>query len=181
MNEYLDSFWKDYVFIHNETKRLYILSEEYDNELSSFIQPIKEQRDSLEHIVRAYDRITNSGDTLSKKDEEYIQENLSKAKGHIFRAFFDCADILGITLREALSKNLKDFSYSKIISVWPEYENVRIKLVNMPNEFAKMRGEKDIAKGDQIVEMVHKYQNLITELFEIYNFFMHKVYQKLNK
>ena len=47
MQEYLSKFWNHYSYIHNTTKALYILSEEYDNELSSFIQPIKEQKDSL--------------------------------------------------------------------------------------------------------------------------------------
>ena len=57
MDDYIKNFWNDYSFIHNTTKELYILSEELESDFSSFIQPIKEQRDSLEHIVRAYSRM----------------------------------------------------------------------------------------------------------------------------
>ena len=182
MKEYIKNFWADYSFIHNETKELYILAEEYEKDFSSFIQPIKEQRDSLEHIVRAYSRLNNASDTLSKEDEKYITSNLSKALGHVFRAFFDCADILGIILRERLSVHLKEHSYCQIIAVWPVYEEYRKRLVTIPKEFAKMRNKKDIAKGSEgIIQMVKQYKQLVNEIFSIYDEFMMDIYPRLNK
>lgn len=47
-------FWEKYNYVYNKQKELCILSEEYDNELCTFVQPIKEQKDSLDHITRAY-------------------------------------------------------------------------------------------------------------------------------
>lgn len=180
MREFLNTFWKNFIYIYTITKELYILAEEYDDEFSSFIQPIKEQRDALEHIVRSYSRMGNEVTDLSKEDEEYIRNNLSKATGHIFRAFFDCADVLSISLREKLSRQLKKFSYSQIISIWPEYESERLKLVDMPKKIASMRQKKDIAKDEDIVQMVNEYKKNIDTMFDIYDTFMKQVYPKLN-
>ena len=182
MDDYIQNFWNDYSFIHNTTKELYILSEELESDFSSFIQPIKEQRDSLEHIVRAYSRMCSvSLEDLNKEDQEYVKSNLSKALGHIFRAFFDCADILGIILREHLSTQLRNFSYSQIVQVWPKYETYRKQLIRMPKEFAKLRSSKDVAKkSDEIIAMVKQYKKCIDELFAIYDEFMEDIYPKLN-
>lgn len=182
MKEFLRDFWTNYSYIHNTTKTLYILSEEYDDELSSFIQPIKEQKDSLEHIVRAYSRYASIDGTISEEDEKYITQNLDKAMGHTFRSFFDCADVLSIILREKLSVELSRFSYSKIVAVWPAYEEYRKVLVEMPARVAKLRTNKDVASGkDAIVSMVKEYKDNIDELFKIYNTFMKDIYPKLSK
>lgn len=37
-------FWEKYNYVYNKQKELCILSEEYDNELCTFVQPIKEQK-----------------------------------------------------------------------------------------------------------------------------------------
>lgn len=181
MKEFLDTFWREFTAIYTTTKELYILAEEYDDEFSSFIQPIKEQRDALEHIVRSYSRMNGEVSQLSEDDEEYVRKNLNKAIGHIFRAFFDCADVLSISLREKMSEQLRRFKYSQIIAVWPDYEDERIKLVDMPKKIAEMRQKKDIAKDEDIMPMVNEYKANIDTLFNIYDTFMKKVYPKLNR
>lgn len=182
MEDFLKEFWVNYSYIHNTTKELYILSEEFDDELSSFIQPIKEQKDSLEHIVRAYSCYSASSQPINDKDKKYIVKNLDKALGHTFRAFFDCADILSIILREKISSELSKFSYSKIISVWKSYENYRKILVEMPKKIAKLRISKDIAsKQEDIINMVKEYKSNIDELFRIYDQYMKDIYPLLAK
>ncbi len=182
MKQFFDDFWTNYSFIHNATKTLYILSEEYDDELSSFIQPIKEQKDSLEHIVRAYSRYTDISDSISQEDKKYIMQNLDKAIGHSFRAFFDCADVLSIILREKLSLELSKFSYARIIEVWPEYENHRKVLVEMPKKIAKLRTTKDVANSNEtIIKMVKEYRENIDKLLVIYNTYMKEIYPIVNR
>lgn len=182
MEQYFSDFWNDYSYIHNATKELYILIEEYDDELSSFIQPIKEQRDSLEHIVRAYNKYYKNDLNTSKSDEQYITGNLSKAIGHNFRAFFDCADILSIIIRNKLSLYLNDFSYSEILEAWPNYEEKRLFLVDIPDKFAKLRTSKDVVKkSEDKVKMVDEYTELIYKLMRIYKEFIRNIYPKLNK
>lgn len=177
-------FWIDFCFIYNQSKELYILAEEYDDELSSFIQPIKEHKDALEHLVRAYSRYYSSetNTSLNSDDNDYISQNLSKAIGHVFRAFYDTADILSIILREKLSVNLSNYKYEEIVKVWPNYEEKRLMLIDMPKKFAKLRTEKDIARESfDKIAMVKEYRQSIDNLFEIYDFFMKKIYPKISK
>lgn len=181
MKQTLEQFWKNYSFIHIETKKLYILTEEYDDGLNSFIQPIKEQRDSLEHIVRAYNRIYTVTE-INDDDEKYISTNLDKAIGHVFRAYFDCADVLSIIIRERLSTELRQFKYKEIIKAWPDYESFRIDLVKMPEKIAKLRRKKDVAKSsEKIMNMVKEYQSHINILINIYHKYMYDIYPILNK
>lgn len=181
MREYINDFWNVFGYIYNSTKELYILAEEYDDELSSFIQPIKEQKDSLEHIVRAYMKLYSNEDITENFDEDYVKQNLSKAMGHVFRAFFDTADILSIILREKISSHLKLFTYAKIVEVWPKYEDVRKRLIDMPKLFAEFRFKKDIAKNsNETRKMVEDYVDRLKELLNIYEEFMKNVYPKLN-
>lgn len=182
MENKLKTFWNDFCYIYNQSKELYILAEEYDDELSSFIQPIKEHKDALEHIVRAYSKYYSLNPNTSNlsKNTEYIEQNLSKAIGHAFRAFYDAADILSIILREKLSVNLANHKYEEIINVWPDYEEKRIILIDMPKRFAKLRTEKDIAKESyDKTAMVKEYRECIDTLFEIYDYYIKKVYPKI--
>ncbi len=179
MEKKLESFWSDFCYIYSQAKELYILAEEYDDELSSFIQPIKEHKDALEHIVRAYSKYYFS--STGANNDDYIVQNLSKAVGHVFRAFYDTADILSIILRERLSLNLANHKYNEIIKIWPEYEHNRLILIDMPKKFAKLRNDKDIAKdSSKKVTMVKEYRENIDTLFGIYDHFMKVIYPKLN-
>lgn len=182
MENSLKDFWMDFCYIYNQSKELYILAEEYDDELSSFIQPIKEQKDALEHIVRAYSKYYSYSDSsITETDKKYINQNLNKAIGHAFRAFYDTADVLSIILRERLSVNLANHSYNEIVNIWPEYEKNRRVLIDMPKEFADLRTKKDIAKSSsEKSEMVKDYRDSIDTLFRIYNYFMKEIYPKLN-
>lgn len=183
MEKIFKDFWLDFCYIYNQAKELYILAEEYDDELSSFIQPIKEHKDALEHIVRAYFKYYSSpaDEATILNNDDYIVQNLSKAVGHAFRAFYDTADILSIILRERISVNLANHKYNEIVKIWSEYEDNRLVLIEMPKKFAKLRTEKDIAKGSsKKVTMVKEYRENINTLFGIYDHFMKEIYPKLN-
>lgn len=73
MQEYEMNFWSTFSKLHNMTKEMYIKSEEYDDDFCSIIQPIKEQRDALDHIVRSYQVLFDiesgnaSGENIAKK------------------------------------------------------------------------------------------------------------------
>lgn len=180
MEDFIKDFWDKFISIYKNTKELYILSEEYEPGFNSYIQPIKEQKDALDHIVRSYFRYISTP-KLDIKDLEYMKANFQKSIGHIFRAFFDTCDILSITLREKLSAELKPFRYSEIIRVWPEYETERSYLAGLPQQIANMRQKKDIAQNsDNIFDLVSKYRAIIDRLHQIYIVFMKDIYPKLN-
>ena len=174
-------FWNDFSYIQQATKKLYIMAEEYNEELRFFIQPIREQRDALEHIVRALSLYYENPTGLTEDDERQISKNLSSALGHIFRAFFDSADVLSVELRYDMSQILKKYSYKKIIEVWPNYEAYRKIIIKMPDDFVKLRCAKDISKSnDEIREKVNFYNGIISQLYEIYKEFKLNVEPKLN-
>lgn len=171
-------FWEHYILIYESQKRIYMLAEEYDKEFSSFLQPIKEQKDSLDHIARAYKQYYNTEDLYNGIDSVF--DNLNKAIGHIFRAYYDSVDFLGIILRERISSNICNFTYPQIVSVWKDYEIYRKKLIEFPEKMTNLKLNKGIDKSsDEIKQRIKDYQKLIDELLEIFKIFMIDVYPKL--
>lgn len=154
--------WIKIIDVHKKTKDLYLLSEEYAENLKMFIQPIKEMRDAYEHIVRAYDRIIEPKGS-NEENEEYIKVNLDKALGHEYRAFFDTVDFLSITFRYKISEALKGYSYREIVEVYPEYANMAIRLTEIPEEIALLRKDKDIGKKTQISNIITKYKDIVID------------------
>ncbi len=179
---YIAEFWKNFSIIQKKTKKVYILTEEYDEQLRSFIQPIKEQRDALEHITRAlslYYSYDNAED-ITPEDNDRIKRNLNSAIGHIFRAFFDSADVLSIELRKKLSLAIEKYSYEQIIKVYPNYEHDRKVLIELPYMFASFREQKDISNSvEEIISKVNLYYTQLENLFNIYKNFMLNVYPEL--
>lgn len=155
--------WNKISVVHNITKELYIKSEEYNDELKSFIQPIKELKDAYEHIVRAQSNLYSN-----EVSEKYILENLSKAVGHEYRAFFDTADFMGIILRNKILERLHDFKYGQILSVYPEYETVRVRIMEMTDEIAELRIRKDVGSSDIMYKLIITYKDVIYELLDYY-------------
>lgn len=156
-----EEFWKEFVDVYNKTKEIYIKCEEYDAEFCSIMQPIKEQRDALDHIVRYY-----SDSSSEPEDIEKNSQNFQKAMGHIYRAYFDTADILSIILREKISKLLSEFSYSEIVSCWKNYLTCRKVLTMLPLIIARLRKEKEVkftTQGKQ--KMFEEYSDVLKFLF----------------
>ena len=89
--------WQTIVRVHNATKSLLIKAEEIDPSHQFFYPPIIQQRDALDHIMRAAlawidpETIKNNSGNL-KDPSEYSKRQLDKALGHVYRAFFDAAD-----------------------------------------------------------------------------------------
>lgn len=173
MEKYELEFWNVFCKVHQKLKEFYIKSEEYDKDFSTILQPIKEQKDALEHIVRVYSKLLTG-----EKDEKYIQDSFSKAIGHIYRAYYDTADIFTIILRERISDYLSIFSYKQITSVWgkEKYEKERKYLIDINGKIADLRINKDIANKE---ETFNDYKDIIDHLFVIYKDVLLNVYPQL--
>lgn len=181
MNEQeIAEFWNDFSYIQQATKRIYIMVEEYSEDLTFFIQPIREQRDALEHIVRALSVYYDPSSDITSEIEKQIQKNLSSAIGHVFRAFFDSADVLSVELRHEISQKLKKYSHKKITKVWPEYENNRKILMSLKDDFVNLRLSKDISQSnEELKSKVDFYNERLCQLLEIYKDFKLNVEPKL--
>ncbi len=185
MFDFEKNFWIDFENLYNMTKEMYIKSEEYDDDFSSIMQPIKEQRDALDHIVRSYSRIIIIEQSELSDDEkseklESIQRNFQKALGHIYRAFYDTADILTIILREHISKYLNSFTYKQICSCWSDYETQRIKIINLSKRIANLRIIKEIKSNKKEQQKIFdEYKEILDFLFDTLDFVSGDLYMNL--
>ncbi len=168
--------WRRIIEIHQYAKDLMLLGEEYDPKHRTFLQPMKEQRDALEHIIRARSKELGVLDVDEQKNEGYIRGNYDKALGHEYRAFFDCADRLSIVFRETITKSVSVYSNQVLTAAFPDYyEHIRPKVTELCAKVAEVRGKKDISKSkqDELLEEVRTYNNIISDLrdslVEMYN------------
>lgn len=163
ISHYLDEISQ----IHMYTKHYLLIAEELSEEGVTFLQPLKEHRDAYDHLVRIF--------ALSMKDEiqtdvkQYILDNVKKAFGHEYRAFFDMADwftyICRRYIREELSYNAKRKRYEELFG---DYEEVKKFINTVPLTVAKYREEKDVSNEEPLLSEVVLYKGLMDKLLEIF-------------
>jgi len=158
-----DEVWRQIVQVHNRGKQLFILAEEMDSRFETFLQPLQELKHALEHIIRA--RASELGLTEGG-NPDYVEESLQKALGHEYRAFFDVADWLGVAvLREKALEQMTRYSPDCISRYFREwYDTVRPRLEKANIEIARIRTDKDVARGSDVIPEVEKYHGVIVEL-----------------
>lgn len=156
--------WTRIVSVHLRTKRLMLLAEELDGNFQTYFHPIKEHRDTLEHIIRAK---SVTLEMRQSQDESYIEMNLQKALGHEYRAFFDVADWLAVNIRETIQRLLTPYPNAAIAAVCPRYYGeTRPKLELVTQKIAEIRASKDIANEVGIISQVEEYDKQIEWLLE---------------
>ena len=159
-----DDIWRHIVRIHQEAKNLILKAEEFDRNFRSFLPPIFEQRNALEHIIRV--RAAQLGLHRSG-DEDYIKDSLRKALGHEYRTFFDAADWLAVRIREKVQDLLSGYSAECIKEVIPDYySRMRPGIEQACEAIAEIRGEKDISRGNEALVEVERYKKEIDDLLK---------------
>ena len=110
--------------VHMYTKHYLLMAEELSEDGVTFLQPLKEHRDAYDHLTRIY--ALPLKDTKGVEKEKYIMDNLKKAFGHEYRAFFDTADWLTYIcrkyIRTELSYNAKKNKYK---CEYTDYEEIK--------------------------------------------------------
>ncbi len=122
-----------------------------------------ELRHGLEHIVRAQAAMLgiNGGET----SPNYIEHSFDKAIGHEYRAFFDAADWLSVSIRKRIIETLDVYSPECIAAVIPEYyTKLRPSIDQSCREIAGIRGAKDVARNSDIEAKVGKSNEAIIEV-----------------
>lgn len=172
-------FWAGFVQLYNATKSYLLLIEEIEPQHSTIIQPVKEQRDALDHIIRAYvffERINVCEDDEQKDSlVKSLTEEFKRANSHLERAINDCADILSIILREKIAAYLSEFSYKEIVSVWPDYPSERKYIIRVDEKISKLRN-RNISNGEDFMD---EYNEVINKLKELYYKVTEDIYPKL--
>ncbi len=163
--------WELIVVVHNTAKSLLIKAEEVDPDHEFYYPPLIQQRDALDHIIRAACAWLNPTE-LRKNPQgkppnaaEYIERQMDKALGHAYRALFDAADWLSIVYRERIRETLSSYTTATIHAVLPDYHHViEPRIEKICFEIAELRKGKDIGSAESITEGVQAYVKLIDEL-----------------
>ena len=161
-NRYI-KIWKDICSIHLMTKHYMLIAEEMSFDSNTFLQPIKEHRDAYDHIIRVYSSKMNMRQDIDIPPD-YEEKNMSKALGHEYRAFFDVADWLSIVCRERINYNLDGKTRNQIIEKYPQYDEAKAFLVDLPSSIAEMREQKDMGSG--LLPSVENYRQVLDQLIE---------------
>lgn len=153
--------------VHMYTKHYLLVSEEISEEGITFLQPLKEHRDAYDHLLRVF--ALPMKETENVDMEKYALDNVKKAFGHEYRAFFDTADwftyICRKYIREELAFNSKRRKYEEIYN---DFEDVKSFINEVPFMIAKYREEKDVSNHEPILSEVLSYKNTMDKLLEIY-------------
>ena len=163
----LQIYWDNICKIYFLTKHYLLLSEELSEDFDTFLQPVKEHRDAFDHLARAY------GYTMLDREiqniDKYREENMKKAVGHTYRAFFDTADWLSYVCRKKIRELLSQYSKPEISKLYPKYNNVKQLLNDVPKKIAEIREAKDLSDDESLlIEEVDKYVSLLYEILEVY-------------
>lgn len=117
------NYWDDICKIHLFTKHYLLLAEEMSVDGDLFLQPLKEHRDAYDHIIRVYAAL---GKKINVDNaDEYMKNNMSKALGHEYRAFFDTADWLTLICRERINDLLAEKSREEVVKKYSNYSNLK--------------------------------------------------------
>ena len=162
--EWLSSQISELVLLYTRTKGFVLNAEEIDPESRSNISVFKEQRDALDHLVRAaakYQDGSNSG-----VDYDYLKDQFSKAKGHIFRAAYDALDGLVISLKLRIHSCVQNASHEAIGAAFPEYWDHYSRVEAIEKEVASHRQRKDVG-NHHTLDNLDAYAASVSELNKI--------------
>lgn len=160
--------WHELHISYYATKKLLIHAEEKLSAMELYPAPLLEHRDALDHLMNYSKLFEKSG--LS----EATVNELANAKQHEIRAFFDVADYICITIRKEISDTLGTLSQKKIDLVWPEYREIRVRVIDLSNQIAEIRNGTR-----ETVDAIPHYEDAVYEMFKIYADFQTDVQPKI--
>lgn len=153
--------------VHMYTKHYLLMAEELSQEGVAFLQPLKEHRDAYDHLSRIFALSLNE-DNLSRNEEEYILNNVKKAFGHEYRAFFDMADWFTYICRKYIREELSNKEKKKKYQEKYDFEDTKNFINQLPLCIAEFREKKDVSEEQPILKEVLEYKTTMDKLLEIY-------------
>lgn len=160
-------YWNSICQIYFLTKHYLLLAEELSDDFDTFLQPVKEHRDAFDHVARVYGYKFLQNEITDP--DKYRSDNMSKAVGHTYRAFFDTADWLSYICRQKIRLLLSNKTYDEIIAKYPDYPQAKKLLSNAPASIARIRESKDISDNvNELVKEVSEYKGILDRLLDTY-------------
>lgn len=159
--------------IYTLCKEYYTKSEECIGDMHTFVAPLFEYRDALEHVMRFI--------KFGSQDEDQIKS----AIGHLKRAFFDISDYICIRVREQIALELKPYNKKKIRSCWDKYKKYCEDVYNYSEELARIRAQRGWGNcktpESHYEDDITKYKNIVDEFLSIHRIFFTDIKPKLKK
>lgn len=173
-----DRDWEAIIRIHGAMKLLILRTEELDPIHEFFWPPIIQQRDALDHIIRAQRAIMCPEILPAGTDaSQYEAKQIDKALGHVYRAYFDVADWMGIMLRERILELVARYARESLVKAIPDYAvSVEDVVRRCSERIAILRNGKDVVlpplpdvspspvSSDDSDNTLEAYQEVIDEL-----------------
>lgn len=140
-NEKFTQALRELGVLYSKTKKYVLRMEEVDPESRSNLAIFKEQRDALDHVMRA---LTEFFDKGSEADEDYLCQQVDNARGHMFRAAYDALDGAGVSYKLRISAAMEGISNEAIAAVYPDYhKHVLVDVNKIEERIAEHRKLKD--------------------------------------
>ena len=155
-----DQKLKEIVELYGIVKERIIYCEEIDPESKTNIQFINELRNSFDHLMRVFSVYYEIKTT---EETNYLENNLAKAFGHIYRVGYDVLDWTSLKIREKISLELAGFSNDAITTSIPTYySKIKPDIENICEEIADLRNKKDVtdANMDNFMAYIEKTKRL---------------------
>ncbi|MGI8436332.1 MAG: hypothetical protein ACR2NX_05445 [Chthoniobacterales bacterium] len=139
-NDHFHQALQELNVLYAKTKGYILRAEELDPSCRSNIAVFKEQRDGLDHVMRALSEHLERRDAA---DENYIVQQIEDAKGHLFRAAYDALDGMGVSYKVRLNKAMEGVSNEAISAVYREYYDVIPEIEKVETRIVEHRKHKD--------------------------------------
>ena len=158
MSKYVQStkYLNEIIELHSYVKKYLIICEEISE--TTFLQPLKEERDAYDHLLIAF--------SLDWKDTKALS-NFKSAKNHEERAFFDVMDFFCITLKEKIANEVNAIiaTGKKISEVYPRYADMRELLLSSIKQIADIRYRRDLSENAMDIKT---YIDIAEKIFDFY-------------
>jgi len=153
---------RDLGVLYSKTKRFILRAEQVDPQSRSNIAIFKEQRDALDHVMRALWEYFSEG---TKIDEDYLCGQIEKARGHLFRAAYDALDGAGISFKLRIAQAMDGISNEAISAVHPDYYTHVVEINRIDSQIVEHRKAKDI--GRTTMQNMDEYSAVVDRLAEL--------------
>ena len=150
---------KEVTSLYHMVKDFVIYAEEMDSGKRTLLQPTFELKNAFDHLMRVY--AYKFG--LKSADIEYVDTNLHKTFGHVYRAGYDSLDWISIQFRKKLSEETSEFSSETLAKIFPKYyQEIKPDFEIASSKISEIRARKDI--GDPNTDDLIKYAEIIKRL-----------------
>lgn len=129
--------WREVIDLYFEVKSLIAYAEISDEEQRLHLPAILEMRSALDHLMRVMHATVSEGQgapingivddprpNLPIEDDafrgSYCRDNLSKAKGHLYRAAYDVLDVLVMSALADYDRLVRHFDFDDICEALPD-------------------------------------------------------------